>query len=621
MDDIMPVPNSVLNDVAPQCLSDYGRACFDEFTNRSKTAQSTATFQAGDWAVLGFAMAISTLIGLYWAWKDRNKSINEYMLGGGSLSPLPIAMSQAVTFCSALTVLGTPVEFYLYGTMFSYFVVTYFICTVLCAEFFGPMYREFGYTSMYEYMETRFHYSVRVMTTLIYIVKTITYAGMAIYAPALALETVTGLGKWQSVWLTGGVCIFYTSIGGLKAVVWTDSVQLFILLAGFFGILAKGVAEFGFNDILNHYDAGGRIVWDDFTFDPRVRHTFWSIVIGGVFGDFGNSWCASQNMMQRVLACRNKRDIRISLYTAWALITGIMVICGLTGAVLYRFYACCDPLKAGWVESSDQLVPYLAIEQFQDYPGVAGLYIAGAYCGCLSTVSSCINSMATVIVTDFIAPNEFSIERHLNFKLTERVYLFLSKLLSVALGLTCIGFAYLAANLGGILQAAFSISNVIGGAHFAVFILAFVNPYANRWGAHVGFLTGLAASAWLYIGAKDSDYPVPSRFTKKLNIETVGCLSVNSSQWCDADSEVDLEDTPAIHNMYWLSYMLLGTVGFVTCFVTGSLVSVLTGGQDPRKLPRYVLLPVIDRCFERYTKCDKMSLVKCEEDLDKSKSA
>jgi len=529
------------------------------------------------------------------------------------LRPLPVAMSQAVTFCSAITVLGTPVEFYQYGTMFGYFVVTYFICTVLCAEFFGPMYREFGYTSIYEYMETRFHSSVRIMTTLIYIVKTITYAGMAIYAPALALETVTGLGKWQSVWLTGGVCIFYTSIGGLKAVVWTDSVQLFILLAGFFCVLLKGVVEFGFDDIFEHYRAGGRQVWSDFTFDTRIRHTFWSIVLGGVFGDFGNTWCASQHMMQRVLACRNHRDIRITLYGAWVFITGIMVMCGLTGAVLHRFYSCCDPLKAGWVESSDQLLPYLATEQFQAYPGVAGLYIAGAYCGCLSTVSSFINSMATVIVTDFITPNEKSIEAKFNFKLTERVYLSLSKCLSVALGLACIAFAYMAANLGGVLQAAFSISNVIGGAHFAVFALAFVNPYANRWGAHFGFLAGFMASAWLYIGAKA--HPTPSQYTKKLNIETVGCLSVNSSQWCDADSEVDLD---VDHSVYWLSYMLLGTVGFVTCFVTGSLVSVLTGGQDPRKLPSNVLLPVIDRQFERFTESDELSLASCKDDPDKS---
>ena len=102
------------------------------------------------------------------------------------------------------------------------------------------MYMDFGYTSTYEYMETRFHSSVKSMATIVYLIQTIIYVGMVVYAPSLALETVTGLGKWASVWLTGTICIFYTSIGGLKAVVWTDTIQLFIMMSGFLGIIIKG---------------------------------------------------------------------------------------------------------------------------------------------------------------------------------------------------------------------------------------------------------------------------------------------------------------------------------------------------------------------------------------------
>ena len=78
------------------------------------------------------------------------------------------------------------------------------------------------------------------MATIVYLIQTIIYVGMVVYAPSLALETVTGLGKWASVWLTGTICIFYTSIGGLKAVVWTDTIQLFIMMSGFLGLIIKG---------------------------------------------------------------------------------------------------------------------------------------------------------------------------------------------------------------------------------------------------------------------------------------------------------------------------------------------------------------------------------------------
>lgn len=82
------------------------------------------------------------------------------------------------------------------------------------------------------------------------------------------------------------------------------------------------------------------------------------------------------------------------------------------------------------------MVPYLALDLFENLPGLSGLYIAGAYCGALSTVSSGINSMATVIVTDFLRPV-------LQETKTERFYLWTAKILSVILGLSSISFAYM----------------------------------------------------------------------------------------------------------------------------------------------------------------------------------
>ena len=121
--------NDVLNHEKCE-LSEWGRRCQAQ-GQVGIIQRSEATFQPGDWTVLGLTLAISASVGIYWAWKDRNKSSKEYMTGGGNVSPFPIAMSLATTLFSAVTVLGTPVEFYQYGTMFGYFLLTYFICTVL----------------------------------------------------------------------------------------------------------------------------------------------------------------------------------------------------------------------------------------------------------------------------------------------------------------------------------------------------------------------------------------------------------------------------------------------------------------------------------------------------------
>ena len=114
-----------------QCeLSDWGKRC-QERGHVGTIEKSSASFQPGDWSVLGMTLVISASVGVYWAWRDRKKTSTEYMTGGGNVGPLPIAMSLATTLFSAVTILGTPVEFYQYGTMFGYFLLTYFICTVL----------------------------------------------------------------------------------------------------------------------------------------------------------------------------------------------------------------------------------------------------------------------------------------------------------------------------------------------------------------------------------------------------------------------------------------------------------------------------------------------------------
>lgn len=211
----------------------------------------TETFHTADYVVFALSLALSALIGIYFAWVDRNKSADDYMMGGRSVGPLPIACSLATTFFSAVTVLGTPVEYYQYGTMFTYFLITYLLCSILIAELFGPLYHDLGITSTYEYLEARFSRSVRLHISFVFIVQNLIYIAIVIYGPALALETTTGLDRWLAVWVSGAVCIFYTSIGGLKAVVWTDTLQIIFMFAGFLSIIVDGAITFdGFDKIL-----------------------------------------------------------------------------------------------------------------------------------------------------------------------------------------------------------------------------------------------------------------------------------------------------------------------------------------------------------------------------------
>ena len=129
---------------------------FSKFCSLSENLQSIEKSNNGlawqDFFVFGCVLAVSASIGIVHAWPDRNKSANNYMMGGRNVPPIPVAMSLATTFYSSLTILSLPVEYYNYGTMYSYFILSLLVCIVISVEIFAPMYKKFGVTSLYEYL-------------------------------------------------------------------------------------------------------------------------------------------------------------------------------------------------------------------------------------------------------------------------------------------------------------------------------------------------------------------------------------------------------------------------------------------------------------------------------------
>uniref|UniRef100_A0A8C0AVP4 Solute carrier family 5 member 8 n=1 Tax=Buteo japonicus TaxID=224669 RepID=A0A8C0AVP4_9AVES len=141
------------------------------------------------------------------------------------------------------------------------------------------------------------------------------------------------------------------------------------------------------------------------SFDPNPlqRHTFWTIVIGGTF-----TWTAiygvNQSQVQRYIACKSRFHAKMSLYINLVGLWAILVCATLCGLSLYSIYKDCDPWTAKQVSALDQLMPYLVLDILHDFPGVPGLFVASAYSGTLSTVSSSINALAAVTVEDLIRP-------------------------------------------------------------------------------------------------------------------------------------------------------------------------------------------------------------------------
>ncbi|CAF1168046.1 unnamed protein product, partial [Rotaria sordida] len=170
------------------------------------------------------------------------------------------------------------------GTMFCYQAAAWSIASMVTALIFMPKFREMNFTSIYEYLEKRFDQSVRTCASVTFSVYMFIYMALVLYAPSLALSQTTGLNKWLSVVSIGVVCTFYSSVGGMKAIIWTDVLQALVMYVGVLVVIIQGlILVGGFKRAFSIASQGDRIEFDNVSFDPRTRHTIWSILIGNSF--------------------------------------------------------------------------------------------------------------------------------------------------------------------------------------------------------------------------------------------------------------------------------------------------------------------------------------------------
>ncbi|XP_072511800.1 sodium-coupled monocarboxylate transporter 1-like [Notamacropus eugenii] len=554
--------------------------------------QETRTFVVWDYLVFAGMLFISAAIGIYYAFhRGGQQTQKDFLMGGRRMTALPVALSLTSSFMSAITILGIPSEIYRFGAIFALYGFSYVIVVVITSEVFLPVFYKLGITSTYEYLELRFNKHIRLCGTVLFIIQTILYMGAVIYAPALAMNQATGLNLWGTIIVTGAVCIFYSSMGGFKAVVWIHVFQVGIKMAGFFSIIIQGtVVQGGINNVLNDSYHGGRLNFWDFNPSPLRRYTFWTIIIGGSI-----TWLTVYGInpaqIQRYNACKSRFHAKMGLYINLIGCWGILACTTLCGLVLYSRYHNCDPWTSKKVSAPDQLMPFLALDILHDFPGLPGLFVACIYSATLSTVSASINALAAVTISDLIKPHFPS--------LSEKTLSRLCKVTSILYGALCIGMAALASLMGALLQMVLSIFGIIGGPLLGLFSLGILVPFANSMGGFVGLTTGFAISLWVGIGAQF--YPPLPEKNLPLSLVTDGCNITSfhhQRNWNsttrppfspDAFQVHHAERTPLTENWYSLSFLYFSTIGMLVTIFVGIVVSLLTGGRKQSVDDRFLL--------------------------------
>ena len=557
------------------------------------------TFGWTDYTLFTGLLGISVLIGIYFGcFGKKQDNTTEYLLGGKSMSCFPVSMSLIASHISAVSLLAIPVEVYQYGTQYAVCVFTSFLSFGLIALIYVPVFYQLQLNSTFEYLEIRFARPVRTFASFLYTLSLVIYVPLIIYVPALAFSQATAINLHLITPIICIVCIFYTTIGGLKAVVWADTVQMTVTIGSLLAVLTLGtLAVGGVAETWRVAHEGKRIVFWNMDSSPFARNSFWGMSVGMTM-----TWVSglgiSQMSMQRFLAIPTIREVHKAIGFTAICMVAIKWVSVFTGLIMYARYHKCDPISTHVIARSDQLLPYYVLDVAADIPGLPGLFLAGLVSAGLSTMSANLNTVAGTIYEDFIVPwlpeSNNKESRAAN----------IMKATVVVIGLLCVALVFLVDQLGDIFQVSLSLHGITSGAMLGIFTLGMLVPWATAKGAIAGGLLSLIFTSWMIIGAqvnvarKRLTYP-------PLVSSTEDCLNVESlfNQTMTHASAIPpmLEEQPFL--LFTVSFMYYTLIGFIITMVVGTVVSFIFGVPDLQDVDRNHFPPIIQRLMpaKRYT--------------------
>lgn len=232
-----------------------------------------------------------------------------------------------------------------------------------------------------------------------------------------------------------------------------------------------------------------------FDIDPTTRHTWFTIIIGSTFTNL-TLYAVNQTQIQRLMTVKNLKSAQTALWWNWPILSALSLLTSFSGLVIYYYYRTCDPLSQGRISSRDQNMPIYVVDALGNIPGLSGLFVSGIFSASLSSVSACLNSLAAVTLEDYFKPLYAKIKKK-PWGVTSSL---LPKMIAGFYGLVCVGIAFLAQFLGGVLQTSLTVFGVVGGPLLGLFTLGMTTKLANQWGAITGLVVGVCISMWIGFG-------------------------------------------------------------------------------------------------------------------------
>lgn len=352
-----------------------------------------------NYAVLIVYLIAMLGVGFYFSFKGKTATTDDFFKGGGQIPWWAAGISIFATTLSAITFMAIPAKAYV--TNWLYFPMSFSILLIvpIVIHWYVPFFRNLNLTSAYEYLELRFNLTVRLLSSLLFIIFMVTRIGIVLYLPSVALSTVTGIDLLTCILMMSLVTIIYSTVGGVEAVVWGDVIQGFILVGGaLLAAIYLVVGSGGFGETISIAMDAHKFKMLDFSFD-FTQPTFWVIFFGAGIANSLITYTSDQTVVQRYLTTSDMAKTKSSIWLNGLISLPVLVVFYFIGTALYSFFTLHPDLLPTTMTNSEGIFPYFIMNELP--AGVAGLLIAAIFAATMSTLSSNINSASTAITIDF----------------------------------------------------------------------------------------------------------------------------------------------------------------------------------------------------------------------------
>lgn len=421
----------------------------------------------------------------------KNKTSDQFTSGGGKLPAWVVGMSIFATFVSSISFLALPGKAYASNWNAFVFSLSIPVASVLAVKFFIPLYRGIGSISAYNYLEIRFGAWARIYASTCYVLTQLMRTGAILLLLALPLNALFGWDVKTIIIVTGIAVTVYSMLGGIQAVIWTDAIQGIILIFG--AIVCAMILTFSMPEgpmqVFEIAAANNKFSLGSFG-ASLSDSTFWVILIYGLFINLQN-YGIDQNYVQRYMTTSSDKEAKSSALFGSLLYVPVSLIFFYIGTALFSYYTAQPDLLPAELKvagAADKVFPHFIVNGLP--MGMTGLLIAAIFAAGMSTVSTSINSTATIVLSDYY-------KRYFNKNASEKSSMKVLYSSSLIFGVLGIGIALTLVGVESVLDAWWGLASIFSGGMLGLFLLGYLSKSVRNIDAVIGVIIGALLIIWM----------------------------------------------------------------------------------------------------------------------------